>query len=326
MNLQITAMDLEGNPIQLYALPRGDNTYDGVFSPLDVLNVINVINRNTGKTVDATHPEWDPAMDVDPNGVITPLDVLTIINWINNGIRPPESMPLGSISNSFRWNPSASDVGDHYLTFAASDGDLKSARIVKITVTSSVPAPVIATVSPPSAVYNNRSIAISGSNFGGGGGTLHFTGSYSAAQQNLQVGSWGDRAVSLDVSQIPGGSYNVTVETEGGRSNTKTFSFKPHIGPPGGPYWWCRYWPYYYGRKNQQMTIKGDKLSSQGAPVWVWMQQWYGSGRAYFTATVIDDKTLRITVPYWLPRYRWYQFWVRTTAGWSGDYGWLFIY
>ena len=72
---------------------RTDVDNDGTTSPLDVLVVINDLNRNGNRRLDI--PTTDSLfLDTDNDGSVSPLDVLVIINWIN--LR--ETPPVGSVN------------------------------------------------------------------------------------------------------------------------------------------------------------------------------------------------------------------------------------
>ena len=78
---------------------RYDVNNDGLISAIDVLIVINEINRNGARPLAGTTLVPPPYYDVDGNRSIEPLDVLIVINYINahpeNG--EGESSPLYSV-------------------------------------------------------------------------------------------------------------------------------------------------------------------------------------------------------------------------------------
>ena len=78
---------------------RHDVNNDGLISAIDVLIVINEINRNGARPLAGTTLVPPPYYDVDGNRSIEPLDVLIVINYINahpeNG--EGESSPLYSV-------------------------------------------------------------------------------------------------------------------------------------------------------------------------------------------------------------------------------------
>ena len=83
--LRITSPTSWQNPVN-----RFDADGDGNLSPLDVLAVMNYINRSSGTNSASALPVLDPAVplahpfvDVNGNGASDPLDVLEIINEIN---------------------------------------------------------------------------------------------------------------------------------------------------------------------------------------------------------------------------------------------------
>jgi subtilisin family serine protease len=83
--IRITSPTSWQNPVN-----RFDADGDGILSPLDVLAVMNYINRSSGTNsasalpvLDAAFPLAHPFVDVNGNGASDPLDVLEIINEIN---------------------------------------------------------------------------------------------------------------------------------------------------------------------------------------------------------------------------------------------------
>jgi hypothetical protein len=83
--LRITSPTSWQNPVN-----RFDADGDGNLSPLDVLAVMNYINRSSGTNSASALPVLDPAfplahpfVDVNGNGASDPLDVLEIVNEIN---------------------------------------------------------------------------------------------------------------------------------------------------------------------------------------------------------------------------------------------------
>jgi hypothetical protein len=68
------------NPI----LPMDVNNNGGV-EPLDVLVIINEINRAGVRMLDPIADIAPPFYDTNPDGRIDPLDVLVVINTINRG-------------------------------------------------------------------------------------------------------------------------------------------------------------------------------------------------------------------------------------------------
>jgi hypothetical protein len=64
---------------------RFDVNDTGGVDPLDVLAIINEINRNGSRTLDPTADAGLPFVDVGRDGAIDPLDVLAVINEINRG-------------------------------------------------------------------------------------------------------------------------------------------------------------------------------------------------------------------------------------------------
>ncbi len=62
------------------ALDDVDVNEDGFLSPIDVLNVINYLQRNgTGQLPNERPPETF-AVDVNADGFVAPIDVLQVIN------------------------------------------------------------------------------------------------------------------------------------------------------------------------------------------------------------------------------------------------------
>jgi hypothetical protein len=57
---------------------------DGFVSPLDVLVVINEINRAGSRVLGPVPSDTTPYFDVNGDGLIAPLDVLIVINYLNN--------------------------------------------------------------------------------------------------------------------------------------------------------------------------------------------------------------------------------------------------
>jgi len=70
--------DLATNPLN----PLDVDGENGV-SPLDVLVVINHINRNFGPGMRIGIDSSSSYLEVDGDHFVTPLDVLWIINWLN---------------------------------------------------------------------------------------------------------------------------------------------------------------------------------------------------------------------------------------------------
>jgi hypothetical protein len=65
---------------------RFDVNNSGGVDPLDVLAIINEINRNGSRTLDPLADAGLPFVDVGRDGAIDPLDVLAVINEINRGL------------------------------------------------------------------------------------------------------------------------------------------------------------------------------------------------------------------------------------------------
>lgn len=65
---------------------RFDVNDSGGVDPLDVLAIINEINRNGTRTLDPVADAGLPFVDVGRDGAIDPLDVLAVINEINRGL------------------------------------------------------------------------------------------------------------------------------------------------------------------------------------------------------------------------------------------------
>ena len=65
---------------QLIAL---DVDADGSITPLDVLTLVNDINKNGLRDLPNTVPSSPPYLDPNGNGKLDPLDVLEIVNYIN---------------------------------------------------------------------------------------------------------------------------------------------------------------------------------------------------------------------------------------------------
>ena len=64
-----------------------DADNDGRVTPLDVLTLINDINRNQTRMLPASRPVGgsDPFLDVNGDGALSPLDILEVINSLNAG-------------------------------------------------------------------------------------------------------------------------------------------------------------------------------------------------------------------------------------------------
>ncbi|MEQ1829730.1 MAG: dockerin type I domain-containing protein, partial [Pirellula sp.] len=62
---------------------RHDVNNDGLISPIDVLVIINEINRNGARPLTGTTLVAPPYYDVNGNREIEALDVLVVINFIN---------------------------------------------------------------------------------------------------------------------------------------------------------------------------------------------------------------------------------------------------
>lgn len=62
---------------------------DRTIAPLDVLAVINEINRGQLLQLPPVRPSDAPYIDIDGDGLLSPLDALRVINAINSGIRSP---------------------------------------------------------------------------------------------------------------------------------------------------------------------------------------------------------------------------------------------
>jgi len=63
---------------------RFDVNNDGLISALDVLVIINEINRNEARPLDGSGLTPIPYYDVDGNRSIEAIDVLIVINYINS--------------------------------------------------------------------------------------------------------------------------------------------------------------------------------------------------------------------------------------------------
>jgi VCBS repeat-containing protein len=62
-----------------------DVSADGQVSPIDVLLIVNEINRNGSHVIPSDSPAIAPFWDVNGNGSVDPLDALIVINFLNSG-------------------------------------------------------------------------------------------------------------------------------------------------------------------------------------------------------------------------------------------------
>jgi len=118
---------------EYYVYLAGDITHDDILSPLDILIIINKLNRGEG--LREGEYGWNPEMDFDNNGCITPLDVLISINWINSGVlqKPPRAT-IDRTTGIFQWQTGGGDAGIHYFTIVATDGEFMDAETIIIGV------------------------------------------------------------------------------------------------------------------------------------------------------------------------------------------------
>lgn len=78
-------------------LDQLDVDRDRGISPLDVLTVINEINRGGNSQFPPVRPETAPFLDVDGNGGLSPLDALRVINALNSGVQSPRQLAEGGV-------------------------------------------------------------------------------------------------------------------------------------------------------------------------------------------------------------------------------------
>jgi hypothetical protein len=99
-----------GNPWHNAAQPVDVNA-DTFVVPLDVLLVINYINRNGSIVLPAAKPPEFGFIDVDGDGMSSPTDVLQVINFLNNpslvaeGEAPGDELPTSNMASAALSNP-----------------------------------------------------------------------------------------------------------------------------------------------------------------------------------------------------------------------------
>jgi len=138
-----------------------DVDQDQTVSPLDVLNIVNDINRGGSRSlVGEVRPEGAPFVDVDGDKSLSPLDALSVINAINRGrsvglsrvlqdeagfaneefIRIGTGQPLGSRFYELKIDatlaPSTSTIGDLFAVYVV-DSNVPSQTLLNRGITSS---------------------------------------------------------------------------------------------------------------------------------------------------------------------------------------------
>ncbi len=78
---------------------------DGSITPLDVLALVNDINKNGLRDLPNTRPSGVPYLDTNGNGKVDPLDVLDVVNYINaakaNGGEGESTMATAALDHAF---------------------------------------------------------------------------------------------------------------------------------------------------------------------------------------------------------------------------------
>jgi hypothetical protein len=81
-------LTIESNPFQ-NPVSRFDVNASGDVSPIDILQVINALNRSGGTAIQLdplNPPAGPPYLDVNGDGQVTPIDALSVLNFIENNL------------------------------------------------------------------------------------------------------------------------------------------------------------------------------------------------------------------------------------------------
>jgi VCBS repeat-containing protein len=106
-----------------------DVSADGQISPIDVLLVVNEINRNGSHAIPADSPAIAPYWDVNGNGSVDPLDALIVINFLNGGgggFAEGESGAVSDISSDTQPQLVAAIVPDDFWVAPAQASPLRT--------------------------------------------------------------------------------------------------------------------------------------------------------------------------------------------------------
>jgi hypothetical protein len=147
VEFDISAADPDNEKLQYYVYLAGDLNHDNLLTPLDSLRLNNTLNTY-GTAIKPGRPGWNPEMDLNNDKIISPLDSMKLTNLINSGkTNMPQGIALDVNTGHFKWTPLKQYTGANTLTFAASDGSLRDAEVVVITVKNE-PPPLSISINP----------------------------------------------------------------------------------------------------------------------------------------------------------------------------------
>ena len=150
LSFTVTATDPNNDTLTYAVYKTGDLNHSGSVSPLDVLTIINMVNRG----LKAGDPDWNPEADLNGDGCMFAIDALMAINMINSGkAELPEGISINPSTGEFTWTPGEQYMEDNYITIVVSDGVLKDCKSVVITVEDALNnPPSVGTLTPSQCV------------------------------------------------------------------------------------------------------------------------------------------------------------------------------